>query len=405
MMGAWHVHRLSGRLVFVLLGGLLPIVSMIVQAFGHLDVEREALADYPMLGFVQAVLFGFTGYWLAKDKKEVGWLLRNLALCCAVGSTLGAFARAASLEDYPFLVPSFPVRLIFLFGHCWYLRQWLALRQWRLGSLMGLVACAPEVWISFHKPIVFSASVASLFLIGYSIWITKRPIIVLCRMAVLVVLAAVSIWVANAFTSGRVAQEVEEIVYTKFLKQDVGKQISLDDETLLKKASGGRLDLWEKALAQIGQNPLFGSGFDVAFVTENEGENIYVHNWYLELLLSVGCVGALPVFAALLWWLRLVTRRRVINQAGSLVMPCLACIVGLMAYNLGGSIRIFFSMTSFAVLLMAVCTRLADQSLAAASAACARPRFPQDVDFRSGTSEFGKTGAQTVVARQRRLRS
>jgi O-antigen ligase len=391
MTGVWSEHRSTGRLIFVLVGGVLPLVSTMVQAFEHLDVNREALADYPMLGLVQAALFGLMGYWLAQDRQEAGWLLRTLALWCAVGSTLGWCARVAGLEDYPLMVPSMFVGLIFLFGHCWYLHQWLNSQRTHLLGVLGIAACSPEIWITFNKPIVFSASVASLFLIGYSIWATGRPGMVLKRLSVLAVLAAGLLWAANALTDGRVAQTVEDTAYTRFLKQEVGSQISLDDDTFLPRASGGRLGVWEKAITQIRQHPLFGSGFDLSFPTDDPGVSIYVHNWYLELLVSLGCVGSFSIFAALLWWLRLVTRRRVISQAGDLVGPCLACIVGLMAFNLGSSIRIFFSMTSFAVLLMAICTRLADGSIAVVATNKAGRRSSRARGVKLGKSGCGDT--------------
>jgi len=56
-----------------------------------------------------------------------------------------------------------------------------------------------------------------------------------------------------------------------------------------------------------------------------------------------------------------------------------AYIVGLMAYKMGGIIWVFFSLTSFAVLIMAIVARLADQALAAPRANTASVRPPPRV--------------------------
>ncbi|MHB8972340.1 MAG: O-antigen ligase family protein [Pirellulaceae bacterium] len=358
--GVFRGNISGARSCFGLLGGIMVVCSLLFQMMGVSGEEKLLAFDYSALSMIQAVLFAFMGYWIAQDDGEVVWLLRHCAMACALGSLWGGCVRFAGVEDSPFIIPQWPTRLLFLFGHCWYLNQWLTSQKKRLGSLLGLVACSLEVWISFHKPIVFSALCASVFLVTYAIMTTQRPISVVRRMAVLAILGVVALVVVNRNMSGRLLMSAEEIVYEKFLHQRVGSGVdwSASDE-LLESASGGRLDIWADALKRIGNHPLFGVGFGQDF-----GDNVHVHNWYLDLLLGLGIVGSFPLFAALLWWLRLVTKRKVIQRAGYLVVPCLAYIVGLMAYNMGGSIRVFFSMTSVAVLIMAIVTRLADRAMA-----------------------------------------
>jgi hypothetical protein len=364
--GAFHGCAGGRRSFYALAGGILIACALVLQAsgIGIGDEENLATFDYTSLSLIQAVLFGLMGYWIAQDDREIKWLLSRIAFVCALGSTLGGCNRMAGLEAIPFLVPDWSTRLVFLFGHCWYLNRWLTLPQGHLGALLGLMACSPEVWISFHKPIVFSALVVSAFLFCYSIWTSRWPIMVVRRTAILVSLAAMAFIVVNRTTSGQLLTSVEERFYERFLHQEDSSRVDWRVDNILEKASGGRLTIWREARERIGRHPFVGAGSGQSFGTAAAVDSVYVHNWYLDILLSVGIVGALPIFAGLLWWLRLVARKRVLNYAGNIVVPCLAYIVGLMAYNMGGSIRVFFSMTSFAVLIMAIAARLADRAMA-----------------------------------------
>ena len=402
--------RSGARKDFAMVGGLLVLGSLLFQKMVDVsDVEKQAVFDYSLLGAIQAVLCGFMGYWIAQDEQEIGWLFRRIALACALGSLLGGCTRAAGLEAYPFIVPTWPARLVFLFGYCWYLHQWLISQPMRLGGLLGVAACSAEVWISFHKPIVFSASVASVFLCCYSLWTTRRPAIILQRMAALVVLATTAFVVVNAITSGRLVSQVEEIVYERFLHQ-LAPAVSgagLSGAGLdLELAAGGRYDLWTVAVARFKAHPLFGSGFGQSISGTVAGfEGVYLHNWYLDYLVSLGIVGTIPIFAALLWWLKLVTNRKVISRAGNVVVPCLSYIVGLMAYNLGGSIRAFFSMTSFAVLVMAIVARMADRALAPTSSTTdGQSLLRTPVPSPRKPNRAGRPSPRALVHRQRRWR-
>jgi O-antigen ligase len=80
----------------------------------------------------------------------------------------------------------------------------------------------------------------------------------------------------------------------------------------------------------------------------------------LDLLLSVGILGALPVAIALIWWFRLAFGRDLAKYRGQLVIPCLAFVVAILIYNLGGGSRVFFSLNAFLLFFMAVIVRLAD---------------------------------------------
>jgi hypothetical protein len=66
----------------------------------------------------------------------------------------------------------------------------------------------------------------------------------------------------------------------------------------------GRLTLWRIAVDLVQRNPVFGIGLDNfrlvygrALDYARWNETIHTNNWYLEMLVSLGVVGALPFFA------------------------------------------------------------------------------------------------------------
>lgn len=68
----------------------------------------------------------------------------------------------------------------------------------------------------------------------------------------------------------------------------------------------GRTDIWAVALEKIAQKPLFGWGYNgtEALISGSFGKSFYgnpvnAHNAYLQLLLSLGILGALPGFLAM----------------------------------------------------------------------------------------------------------
>lgn len=400
--GAFRI-RSGARRDFALLGGLLVLACLVTHEITYFGgVEWEGGFDYSLLGSLLAVACGYQGYWVAQNEHESRWLLRKIAFACALGSLLGGCLRVAGLEGYPFLVPGWPTRLVFLFGYCWYLHQWLTSRAKHLWGLLGVAACSVEVWLAFHKPVVFSASVASVVLVCYSLWATRRPAIILWRMGILSLLAITAFVAVNTYSSGRLLSQVEEIIYEKFLHQSA-EDIRASGERL-EKAAGGRFDLWEVGFERFKRYPLFGSGFGQSVsgtASAEDGAAVYLHNWYLDYLVSGGIVGSLPIFAALVWWLLRVSKRRVITQAGSVVVPCLAYIAALMAYNLGGSIRMFFSVTPMAVLIMAMVTRVADQALTPQPGRPnGQPLSPALARGRGKPSQAGRPSPRALVQRQ-----
>jgi len=372
--GAFGVRPNGIRFHFAVFGGLCFVGALMAQMTLSTKTERLVSFDYATLGTIQTVLFAFMGYWIGQDEREAKWLLQRFALACACASIFTTICRVAGLSGYPFLDAAWPVMLIVLFGYCWYLYAWLTSPWANPGSLFGVAACSLEVWVTFAKPIIFSAVVGSLFLFLYSMWTTRKRLTVVGKAGILSAMAAITLMAANAYTSGRMAAAVEDTIYNKFLHTDETKMYRIDSfEDLLEKASGGRWKMWQEAMGRFYENPWFGSGFGQSFSGIANDESIYVHNWYLDLLLSIGIVGSLPIFAVVVWWIVLVTRKRVVVGQKHFIVPCLAYFVSIMAYNCGGSIRIFFTMQSLMVLIMAITAALADRVLASTPTRQASP--------------------------------
>lgn len=115
-----------------------------------------------------------------------------------------------------------------------------------------------------------------------------------------------------------------------------------------------RRTLWRIAAQEFRQRPLLGIGMDNfrliygrALDYEQWNDTIHTNNWYIELLVSLGLLGALPFFA----WMALVglgilvalRRRRVTLWHAALA-------AGLLAYFLHGALDYFLSANATAML-------------------------------------------------------
>ena len=336
--------------------------------FGHSVARSSVLAyvrpDFYVV-FAQMAVCAAIGYWMARDPRDVRWMLSRCALCLAVLSVYGGIARITGLGwSYPYLVPAYPVALFIVFGHCWYLNQWLTSPRRPIGALLGILACSPMLLMTFHKPIVFCVVVSSLFMAAYTLWASRRVYTILTRAALLLVTGAALFLVVEVASSNRISARLESQFRDRYLHQSSAARHETFRQTL-ERLSSGRFELWRASLARFAESPLVGSGFGQRMRSvASKDRGVHVHNGYLDLLISAGAVGALPVLLGVAWWFSLVSRRRVAMQVGSLTIPCIAFTVSVMAYNLGGVSRSFFALNSFAIFIMAIAVGLADHALA-----------------------------------------
>jgi len=361
----WNTHRLWFACAGLVVLGAVQAVHVLFPS-GYGAVLRP---DF-YLSLILTVAGAMIGYWFAADVRDLQWGLKKIALLLALLSVYGGLMRLIGADQiHPLLVPGFPIRLFILFAYCWYLHEWLNRSKWSLGPLLGLAACSPEVFITFHKPVLFCAVVASTFLFVYSIWVTHRVAAVAARTVALLTIGTSLFVTANLLASGQIVEHVTQVVTQRMLHESARQRGETSGEALARIA-GNRLYLWKEGLATFQASPLVGVGFgqQVGGMASNPQDptgrglrySVYVHNGYLDLLLSVGILGTLPVAVALIWWLRVALRRELSRRMGYLVVPCLAFVVSILAYNLGGGSRLFFSLNAFTVFFMAAIVRLAE---------------------------------------------
>ena len=368
-VGAFRLRGNARRWWFALMGGAIFGTIVAVHALVPHEFTASLRPDF-YLSLTLTIAGAMIGYWFAADLRDLQWGLKSIAFFLALLSVYAGLMRLIGARELsPLLVPGWPVRLFILFAYCWYLHEWLNRSRWSIGPLLGLVACSPEVFMTFHKPTLFCAVVASAFLFFYSLWATRRVTAIVARTAVLALIGVSMLLAANLFASGQLFERINREVAQRMLHEGARKR----NETLgeaVERMAGNRFYLWREGLARFQTSPLIGVGFGQQIVGREShleqgagmGERyaVYVHSGYLDLLVSVGILGSLPIGIALIWWLRLTLSRDLAKYRGHLVVPCLAFVFAIFAYNLGGGSRVFFSLNAFLVFFMAVIVRLAD---------------------------------------------
>ena len=392
-VGAFRIGGNARRWGFALIGAGIFGTILAVQALFPNEFTASLRPDF-YLSLVLTIAGAMIGYWFAADLRDLQWGLKRIAFFLALLSVYAGLLRLIGMSQFaPLLVPGWPLRLFILFAYCWYLYEWLSRSRWSIGPLLGLVACSPEVFISFHKPILFCAVVASTLVFFYSIWATRRIPTIVARSALLPAIGLSVLVSANVLTSGQVFEGMKEKVTRRMLHEGARTRNETFGQAV-ERVAGNRFFLWREGLSRFRTSPLIGVGFGQQITGRGfhpeegagRGERfaVYVHNGYLDLLISVGILGALPVGIALLWWLRLALRRDLARRGGQLVVPCLAFVITVLVYNMAAGSRVFFSLNAFLVFFMAVIVRLADGLPAAVSRAIPRYGLVSPLWPRSG---------------------
>lgn len=115
-----------------------------------------------------------------------------------------------------------------------------------------------------------------------------------------------------------------------------------------------RRTLWRIAAQELRQRPLLGIGLDNfrliygrALDYEQWNDTIHTNNWYIEMLVSLGLLGALPFFA----WMALVGLGIVVAlRRPRVTLWHAALAAGLLAYFLHGALDYFLSANATALL-------------------------------------------------------
>jgi hypothetical protein len=308
---------------------------------------------------VQALLFGYAGYWLIRDIQDIHWILDKIAIAGVIVGYLEATVLIAGIEAKSIIFPSWPLRLFVLFGYCWYLTLWLKGSEKNLYTIIALIGCTGSLLITFHKPIIFATSLSTISLFYYY-FLTEKKIATLLKVTGVFIGGAVLLITLNTVLSGNLFDRMLETYYDAFLRVEQGTSITQLQEDDLHGVSGGRFEMWPIAIDIVKDNIVFGTGERQLF--QSHMGSIHIHNWFLELLIWGGLIGALPFFIGFLWWFKIATTKKNLKMAQSVLLPALAFTIGITAYNLGGSMFTFTSLFSFVMLIIAVTTRYIQNS-------------------------------------------
>ena len=346
----------------------LFFLSIIVLERIHVSAFDSSIGLDFYIGLVQALLFGVIGYYYGRDGRDILWILGGTALILSGVSVYSFLAGNTEPKmTFPTLAVGFPMAYFVLFGFYWYLHAWLASSGVAVRPLLGLIACSFYVIFSFMKPVIIPAMGGIVFLLLFSVVFNKRNGVYLTRLFVFTCIAAIIFFSIDVFSGNKISDAmVDKIIYA-FLHLDFNQEnisltqlvnyIFLHDIDLLELASGGRYDLWAAAEERIRASPLIGSGFgQTSSVLSGVDGSVPFHNGYLDLLLSVGIAGCIPVLIGIVLWFRSMLSRVAINRTNGLLIPVVSYVVSIMVLNYGGTSRLFPTLSAFIMFLVGLST-------------------------------------------------
>jgi O-antigen ligase len=323
-----------------------------------------------ILSTLQAILCIPVVYCICKDTRLAQLLLKIWLVFFGVVSIYMVCIKLTGLsKEVGFMNPGWPTVFYIILPFAWYLHEFLTSPRLKIWGVIVFSACSLDIAVSFQKPILFTTMVCVLILFFVAV---KRGYIfrTFYRMIFLAALGGVAFVVADQASMHRISSIINEKIESKFLHQDYGRMPTTTWE-VIDRASGSRIYIWQEAWRRFTQKPMIGWGPGQKIEPKRHEESlagqeaVVLHNVYLELLVSVGIIGTLPIILAILWWYRLVLRQKVLRQVGYIITPCVAYVTALLCYNLVGSGSAFFSFHSFIVSVMALAAALADQALKA----------------------------------------
>ena len=264
--------------------------------------------------------------------------------------SLYMFITPIPVEDtsFPAIGVGWPVRLFILFGFSWYLYSAISAPRLTKEIIFGILSCSLEVFVAFHKPIVFAGLGCVITMALIQQVIPRKRIRGNVRMVGGIVLLAMTLFAAVQLIGGIIFEKYQEDFQSKFLHQH---RMALDEETVTS-ASGGRFELWDQAIDSIIQHPWVGNGPGEKF--EIGGQQVHAHNGYLELLYTVGFIGALAHFAAAWIWLKQTIRAPDLARRARLISPIVVYIGGFLFFEMGGASVEFYTQLTFVYFMMGI---------------------------------------------------
>ncbi|MCC6126724.1 MAG: O-antigen ligase family protein [Pirellulales bacterium] len=383
----------SGRALAIGACLFIPAAVYIMHLAGLSEEYWNVDLRETILLILQAVLSGFVGYSLGKDEREVKWSLECLAVIFAVVAWYKVFIKLTGIGgELSALQPAWPASIVLVFGYSWYLNDFLTRSRPRIWTLFALGGLCMAVLGDFHKPIIFVTLVCTVILFFVAARASSY-FRVFYRMAAVGVAGIIFFAVADVVTQRRISTRMADLIETKFLHQDYGKEVTTPWE-IIERAAGNRFKIWEQAYHHFIDEPFFGKGPGVRYEATGQqrlsldDHQAPLHNVYFEILVSVGLVGFLPYFVGIIWWYRLMLKKAVLRRVGFSLAPCTAFVTGLLAFGLIGELGVYFAADSLLLFIMGLTAAVADQALKAArstvNAVAPKPIVPSNSPLRSG---------------------
>lgn len=333
------------------------ILAIVIERFlstiesGHTPFDVAYLRI--LFCYFLAAICGFIGLRIGGNSKVANCLFERVAFVLAAISVYIFFFGTPPDRDtiaiFPSQYVSFPMRLFCLFAFCWYLNKWFLEKKIFTWRLFGVAASALPTIVLFHKPIVFATLLSFVALIFLNIY-RKMGVRTLGRVIILVLLSAIIFIIVNTASGGAALENLTQRFFWEYLHSNPNKVEHLQREELMERSAGGRFELWQNTWQNVSENPIFGSGLaqrsDVL-----EGVPIPIHNGYLDILASVGIFGAVAAVIAFTCF-ALAVMARLKTQDDTWLAPTLAYIVGIGAYNFGGTSNLFIFQSAFLLLCM-----------------------------------------------------
>jgi hypothetical protein len=202
---------------------------------------------------------------------------------------------------------------------------------------------------------IFSASFSTLSLLIIYFSFYKLNLSKIFRLLSLVFIFIFSLVFLDRIFPNSISGYVQNEYYSHFLRAEPGTELTdLNSEGMVA-ASGARLLMWPIALNIIQDNLIFGTGRRAIF--QLGSDSIHIHNWFLDLLVWGGLLGALPFFIGFIWWIKFSTRRKNLNSGKDILIVAFAYTMGITGYNLGGTMLSFFSLFPIVMLVIGLAKR------------------------------------------------
>jgi O-antigen ligase len=324
------------------------------------------------LAFALVVVWALAGFRFTRRREDAAWLLHPLAVgaacLCAVSLVSIVSGRAevavstplpgsAQASEISYALPNWGVEGVLLFGYCWFLARTLTRGRLFSWPTVGLLACG-ELWAHLTKSTIFAIIPATLVILLLLVRKGKRSR-VLVSMAVILGLVAAGAMIANTLSHGVLADRVTDYLAQRFFHVESLRRTggSLNDVAVT--ASAQRLNrIWPEALQRFAASPVFGCGFNQDF-SEEFDYFIPIHNAYLDVLVGVGLIGALPVVLAFLRWVSTVRKGLRLPENAPILVPCLGYAVCFCAINAGDLLRYFFAPMMLFGLILGITMKIA----------------------------------------------